>query len=97
MGSGTAPFGQALGPVWPGWIPSAHRDGADGVLGSCYRDFRNRPYPIRVQITYWGQRLRVSECSCFGGPSGQGVHISGLRATEMLCDLSPMTLTDPYL
>ncbi|MBZ3883406.1 Protein ERGIC-53-like [Sciurus carolinensis] len=30
------------------------------VLGSCHRDFRNRPYPIRTRITYWGQRLRVS-------------------------------------
>nr|KAF6485206.1 lectin, mannose binding 1 like [Rousettus aegyptiacus] len=36
------------------------RDDASQVLGSCYRDFRNRPYPFRVQITYWGQRLRVS-------------------------------------
>ncbi|XP_023380151.1 protein ERGIC-53-like [Pteropus vampyrus] len=36
------------------------RDEASQVLGSCYRDFRNRPYPFRVQITYWGQRLRVS-------------------------------------
>ncbi|ELK03487.1 Protein ERGIC-53-like protein [Pteropus alecto] len=34
------------------------RDEASQVLGSCYRDFRNRPYPFRVQITYWGQRLR---------------------------------------
>ncbi|XP_012386443.1 protein ERGIC-53-like isoform X2 [Dasypus novemcinctus] len=36
------------------------RDRADRVLGSCHRDFRNRPYPFRVRITYWGQRLRVS-------------------------------------
>ncbi|XP_074184390.1 protein ERGIC-53-like isoform X3 [Rhinolophus sinicus] len=36
------------------------RDGASRVLGSCYRDFRNRPYPFRVRITYWGQRLHVS-------------------------------------
>lgn len=30
------------------------------MLGSCHRDFRNRPYPFRARITYWGQRLRVS-------------------------------------
>ncbi|KAF6351559.1 lectin, mannose binding 1 like [Rhinolophus ferrumequinum] len=36
------------------------REGASRVLGSCYRDFRNRPYPFRVRITYWGQRLHVS-------------------------------------
>ncbi|XP_027621954.1 protein ERGIC-53-like [Tupaia chinensis] len=35
-------------------------DGASRVLGSCHRDFRNRPYPVRARITYWGQRLRVS-------------------------------------
>uniref|UniRef100_A0A8C6B9U6 Lectin, mannose binding 1 like n=1 Tax=Monodon monoceros TaxID=40151 RepID=A0A8C6B9U6_MONMO len=35
-------------------------DGASRVLGSCHQDFRNRPYPFRAQITYWGQRLRVS-------------------------------------
>ncbi|XP_007947190.1 protein ERGIC-53-like [Orycteropus afer afer] len=35
-------------------------DGASRVLGSCHRNFRNRPYPFRARITYWGQRLRVS-------------------------------------
>ncbi|XP_039094147.1 protein ERGIC-53-like [Hyaena hyaena] len=35
-------------------------DGASRVLGSCHRDFRNLPTPLRVRITYWGQRLRVS-------------------------------------
>uniref|UniRef100_A0A8C6RMJ9 Lectin, mannose-binding 1 like n=1 Tax=Nannospalax galili TaxID=1026970 RepID=A0A8C6RMJ9_NANGA len=35
-------------------------DRASQVLGSCHRDFRNRPYPFRARITYWGQRLRVS-------------------------------------
>ncbi|XP_058593023.1 protein ERGIC-53-like isoform X1 [Neofelis nebulosa] len=35
-------------------------DAASGVLGSCHRDFRNLPNPLRVRITYWGQRLRVS-------------------------------------
>ncbi|KAG8514526.1 Protein ERGIC-53-like [Galemys pyrenaicus] len=34
-------------------------DAARQVLGSCHRDFRNRPYPCRARITYWGQRLRV--------------------------------------
>ncbi|XP_003944825.2 LOW QUALITY PROTEIN: protein ERGIC-53-like [Saimiri boliviensis] len=34
-------------------------DGAGQVLGSCHRDFRNRPHPFRARITYWGQRLRV--------------------------------------
>ncbi|XP_049626128.1 protein ERGIC-53-like [Suncus etruscus] len=41
-------------------VPNAHREAAPKVLGSCHRDFRNRPYPFRVRITYWGQRLRVS-------------------------------------
>ncbi|XP_076979893.1 protein ERGIC-53-like [Tamandua tetradactyla] len=40
-------------------------DTANQVLGSCHRDFRNRPYPVRVRITYWGQRLRVSLNSGF--------------------------------
>ncbi|XP_045388106.1 protein ERGIC-53-like [Lemur catta] len=35
-------------------------DGAGWVLGSCHRDFWNRPHPFRVRITYWQQRLRVS-------------------------------------
>nr|XP_036866049.1 protein ERGIC-53-like isoform X9 [Manis javanica] len=43
-----------------GWSPSARRDGGSRELGSCHRDFRNRPHPLRVRITYWGQRLQVS-------------------------------------
>ncbi|XP_052044190.1 protein ERGIC-53-like isoform X2 [Apodemus sylvaticus] len=35
-------------------------DGTIRELGSCHRDFRNRPYPFRARITYWRQRLRVS-------------------------------------
>ncbi|OWK09066.1 hypothetical protein Celaphus_00015359 [Cervus elaphus hippelaphus] len=35
-------------------------DGGSLVLGSCRQDFRNRPYPFRARITYWGQRLRVT-------------------------------------
>ncbi|XP_012584002.1 PREDICTED: protein ERGIC-53-like [Condylura cristata] len=32
---------------------------ASQVLGSCHQNFRNRPYPFRTRITYWGQRLLV--------------------------------------
>uniref|UniRef100_G1T262 Lectin, mannose binding 1 like n=1 Tax=Oryctolagus cuniculus TaxID=9986 RepID=G1T262_RABIT len=45
-----------------GHSPST-QGGASRVLGLCRRDFRNRPYPIRARITYWGQRLRVSSNS----------------------------------
>uniref|UniRef100_A0A5F9C4Q3 Lectin, mannose binding 1 like n=1 Tax=Oryctolagus cuniculus TaxID=9986 RepID=A0A5F9C4Q3_RABIT len=44
--------------------------GASRVLGLCRRDFRNRPYPIRARITYWGQRLRVSALSRALPPAG---------------------------
>lgn len=50
------------------------------MLGSCRQDFRNRPYPFRARITYWGQRLRVSRPSCLCGSTGQGVQVTGLRA-----------------
>uniref|UniRef100_A0A2K5KE00 L-type lectin-like domain-containing protein n=1 Tax=Colobus angolensis palliatus TaxID=336983 RepID=A0A2K5KE00_COLAP len=44
-----------------GHIPSEQPGyGASQVLGSCHRDFRNRPHPFRARVTYWGQRLRVS-------------------------------------
>nr|XP_054388884.1 protein ERGIC-53-like [Pongo abelii] len=44
-----------------GHIPSEQPgDGASQALGSCHRDFRNQPHPFRAQITYWGQRLRMS-------------------------------------
>ncbi|XP_061250805.1 protein ERGIC-53-like isoform X1 [Bos javanicus] len=44
-----------------GWRNSdLERDGGSLLLGSCRQDFRNRPYPFRARITYWGQRLRVS-------------------------------------
>ncbi|XP_006888447.1 PREDICTED: protein ERGIC-53-like [Elephantulus edwardii] len=44
-----------------GHTPSEERgDRPSQVLGSCHRDFRNRPYPIKARITYWGQQLRVS-------------------------------------
>lgn len=83
MVSRTTPTGQALGPVWPSWSPSARRDGGSRELGSCHRDFRNRPHPLRVRITYWGQRLQVSGPSYFLGSSGEGVQIIGLRAAEL--------------
>ncbi|XP_010624899.1 protein ERGIC-53-like isoform X4 [Fukomys damarensis] len=35
-------------------------NGGSRVLGSCHRDFRNRPYPFRARITYWRERLQVS-------------------------------------
>ncbi|KAM7337516.1 hypothetical protein ACRRTK_003635 [Alexandromys fortis] len=35
-------------------------DGTARELGSCQRNFRNWPYPIRARITYWRQRLQVS-------------------------------------
>ncbi|XP_050008027.1 protein ERGIC-53-like isoform X3 [Alexandromys fortis] len=35
-------------------------DGTAHELGSCQRNFRNWPYPIRARITYWRQRLQVS-------------------------------------
>ncbi|XP_021063045.1 protein ERGIC-53-like isoform X1 [Mus pahari] len=35
-------------------------DGSVRELGSCHRDFRNRPFPFRARVTYWRQRLRVS-------------------------------------
>nr|XP_004672906.2 protein ERGIC-53-like [Jaculus jaculus] len=34
-------------------------DRSSQLLGSCHWDFRNRPYPFRARIIYWGQRLRV--------------------------------------
>ncbi|XP_058521252.1 protein ERGIC-53-like [Ochotona princeps] len=50
--------------VADGRSPSAQsRDGASRVLGLCHRNFRNWPFPFRVRITYWEQRLRVSSNS----------------------------------
>eukprot|EP00062_Callorhinchus_milii_P017432 gi/632969817/ref/XP_007901294.1/ PREDICTED: protein ERGIC-53 [Callorhinchus milii] len=34
-------------------------DGASQALGSCLRDFRNKPYPVRVKITYYQKTLTV--------------------------------------
>uniref|UniRef100_A0AAQ5YXZ0 L-type lectin-like domain-containing protein n=1 Tax=Amphiprion ocellaris TaxID=80972 RepID=A0AAQ5YXZ0_AMPOC len=34
-------------------------DGTTQALGTCLRDFRNKPYPIRAKITYYKQTLTV--------------------------------------
>ncbi|XP_060030229.1 protein ERGIC-53-like [Erinaceus europaeus] len=48
--------------AWDGHTASTTSPSLGGgrELGSCHRDFRNRPYPFRVRVTYWGQRLRVT-------------------------------------
>ncbi|MGH0165609.1 UNVERIFIED_CONTAM: hypothetical protein FKN15_049273 [Acipenser sinensis] len=34
-------------------------DGSTQALGSCLRDFRNKPYPVRAKITYYKKSLMV--------------------------------------
>uniref|UniRef100_A0A671VGI9 Lectin, mannose-binding, 1 n=1 Tax=Sparus aurata TaxID=8175 RepID=A0A671VGI9_SPAAU len=34
-------------------------DGSTQALGTCLRDFRNKPYPVRAKITYYKQTLTV--------------------------------------
>lgn len=36
-------------------------DGSTQALGTCLRDFRNKPYPVRAKITYYKQTLTVGE------------------------------------
>ncbi|CAD5208534.1 unnamed protein product [Bursaphelenchus xylophilus] len=36
-----------------------HNDGSDQILGGCQRDFRNKPYPVRVRIQYLNNILTV--------------------------------------
>jgi len=36
-----------------------HKDGIHQQLGGCMRDFRNRPYPVRVKIRYYNNILTV--------------------------------------
>lgn len=36
-------------------------DGTTQALGTCLRDFRNKPYPIRAKITYYKKTLTVGE------------------------------------
>uniref|UniRef100_A0A8C7YLV0 Lectin, mannose-binding, 1 n=1 Tax=Oryzias sinensis TaxID=183150 RepID=A0A8C7YLV0_9TELE len=43
------------GPVYG----AADRDGSTQALGSCLRDFRNKPYPIRAKVTYYKKTLTV--------------------------------------
>ncbi|XP_061657994.1 protein ERGIC-53 [Syngnathoides biaculeatus] len=35
------------------------RDGSTQALGTCLRDFRNKPYPVRAKVTYYKQTLTV--------------------------------------
>ena len=35
-------------------------DGASQQLGGCLRDFRNKPFPVRVRVEYYQQALTVS-------------------------------------
>ena len=37
-----------------------NNDGGQQILGSCLRDFRNKPYPYRVRIEYYHNVLSVS-------------------------------------
>ncbi len=36
-----------------------HHDGSSQIQGSCIRDFRNKPMPIRLKIEYVNQALTV--------------------------------------
>ncbi|XP_059173624.1 protein ERGIC-53-like isoform X2 [Physella acuta] len=36
-----------------------HSDGSTQNLGGCLRDFRNKPFPVRVKIEYYNQLLTV--------------------------------------
>ena len=36
------------------------RDGSGQIQGSCIRDFRNKPLPIRLKIEYVNQALTVN-------------------------------------
>ncbi|CAL1538589.1 unnamed protein product [Lymnaea stagnalis] len=36
-----------------------HNDGSTQNLGGCLRDFRNKPFPVRVKIEYYNQILTV--------------------------------------
>jgi hypothetical protein len=63
----TVSHGLVLWSHVAGCIPIVHRDGNVRELGSCHRDFRNRPFPFRARVTYWRQRLRVSHPCCSYG------------------------------
>lgn len=36
-----------------------HNDGTTQALGTCLRDFRNKPYPVRAKLTYYKKTLTV--------------------------------------
>lgn len=36
-------------------------DGTTQSLGTCLRDFRNKPYPVRAKITYYQKTLSVGQ------------------------------------
>ena len=37
-----------------------YRDGSQQQLGGCLRDFRNKPFPVRVKVQYYKKALTVS-------------------------------------
>ena len=37
------------------------KDGSTQQLAGCLRDFRNKPFPVRARITYYQNKLTVSE------------------------------------
>lgn len=63
-------------------------DGTTQSLGSCLRDFRNKPYPIRAKITYYKKTLTVREkrlCSKWRWlPSSRAGHAHGVGLLAQL-------------
>lgn len=39
----------------------SYSDGTTQALGTCLRDFRNKPYPVRAKITYYKKTLTVRD------------------------------------
>lgn len=77
MASGTTPTVQFLGPVWPSWTLSPHRDGASWLLGSHYHNFRNWPYPFQassphVQSLLMSRSHSHTASFAFEGPTNAG-------------------------
>lgn len=35
-------------------------DGQSQMLGGCLRDFRNKPFPVRLRIEYYNKAISVS-------------------------------------
>lgn len=46
------------------------RDGSSQQLGGCLRDFRNKPFPVKVKVEYYRNVLTVSSCSILSSPPG---------------------------